>query len=269
MEQCPEIALFDNRYTVRTVKFFADGSLGGRSAALFEDYADRPGWRGILMYEDEDLYRMVKETARRGLRAMTHAIGDAAMVQTLSAYEKVLAEFPLEDHRFRIEHFPLITGNSLERAKALGVLAAMQATHAPSGGDMSIRRLGYERARGGLALNQVQMALGMVAGGSDAPVDVPDPRDGIYASVTRRSRRGIPQGGLFPEHALTREAALRSYTIWAAVALFAEQECGSIEPGKRADLTILDTDIMEAPVEDILTATILRTIVNGETVYCR
>jgi predicted amidohydrolase YtcJ len=266
-DQCPEIALFDGRYTVRSVKFFADGSLGGRSAALFEDYSDRKGWRGILMYQDEEFYRMVREAARRGLRVMTHAIGDAAIAQTLSVYEKVLTEIPLADHRFRIEHFPLITGDSLERTKALGVLATMQATHAPNGGDMVIRRLGYERARRGSALSRVQEALGMIAGGSDAPVDVPDPLDGIYASVTRRSRRGPLSEGLFPEHALTREAALRSYTIWAAEALFAEKECGSIEIGKRADLVVLDADITRVPVEDILTTAVLRTVVNGEIVY--
>jgi predicted amidohydrolase YtcJ len=269
LEQCPEIALFDGRYTVRTVKFFADGSLGGRSAALFEDYNDRKGWRGILMYGDEEFYNMAKDAAMRGLRVMTHAIGDAAIDQTLSVYEKVLAEVPTKDHRFRIEHFPFITGNNLERTKALGVLVTMQATHGPNGGDMSIRRLGYDRASRGSALGPVQKALGMIAGGSDAPVDEPDPIDGIYASVTRRNRHGLPRGGLFPENSMTREAALRSYTIWAAKALFAEQECGSIEIGKRADFTILDGDIMKVPAEDILKIKVLRTVVNGETVFSR
>jgi predicted amidohydrolase YtcJ len=268
-DTCPELGLFDGRYTVRTVKFFADGSMGGSSAALFEDYADRPGWRGVFIQSEDEFYIQAKEAARRGLRLMTHAIGDAAIDRTLRVYEKVLREFPLADHRFRIEHFQLITGDSLERARALGVLAAMQGTHGPVTEDMPIRRLGYERARRSYAVGMVQRALGKLAGGSDAPVDAPEPMAGIYASVTRLSKRGTPPGGLFPENAMTREAALRSYTIWAAEALFAEKECGSIEPGKRADLTVLDKDIMRAPVEDILSIEVLRTVVNGETVYRR
>jgi predicted amidohydrolase YtcJ len=264
---CPELGLFDGRYTVRTVKFFADGSMGGSSAALFEDYADRPGWRGVFIQEEEEFYLQAKQAAQRGLRLMTHAIGDAAIDRTLRVYGRILQEIPRPDHRYRIEHFQLITGDSLERAKALGVLAAMQATHGPVTEDMPIRRLGYERARRSYAVGMVQRVLGKVAGGSDAPVDAPEPMDGIYASVTRLSKRGTPPGGLFPENAMTREAALRSYTIWAAEALFAEKECGSLEPGKRADLTVLDKNIMEVPAEEIPGITVLRTVVNGENVY--
>ena len=268
-DTCPELGLFDGRYTVRTVKFFMDGSMGGSSAALFEDYTDRPGWRGVFIQDEDDFYVQAKKAAQKGLRLMTHAIGDAAIDRTLRVYERILKELPSTDHRFRIEHFQLITGNSLERAKALGVLAAMQATHGPVTEDMTIRRLGYERARRSYAVGMVQRALGKLAGGSDAPVDAPEPMAGIYASVTRLSKRGTPPGGLFPENAMTREAALRSYTIWAAEALFAEQECGSIEPGKRADLTVLDKDIMKTPLDDILNIEVLRTVVNGETVYRR
>jgi predicted amidohydrolase YtcJ len=268
LEQCPELGLFDGRYTVRTVKFFIDGSMGGSSAALFEDYADRPGWKGVFAISEEKLYAHVKEAARRGLRAMSHAIGDAAIDRALTVYERVLQEIPVPDHRFRIEHFQLITGNSLERARNLGVLACMQAIHGPATGDMPVRRLGYERARRSYALKTVQQALGKIGGGSDAPVEPPEPLAGIYAAVTRQSKQGTPPGGLFPENALTREAALRSYTIWAAEALFAEKECGSIEPGKRADLVVLDRDIAQIPPEDILKIKILRTVVNGETVWC-
>jgi predicted amidohydrolase YtcJ len=269
MDKCRELGLFDDRFTMRTVKLYADGSMGGSSAALFEDYADRPGWRGIFIQTEEEMYSAARMIAQKGLRIMTHAIGDAGIDRILTVYERVLKEIPIPDHRFRIEHFQLITGNSLERARNLGVLACMQATHGPVTGDMSIRRLGYERARRAYAIGMVQQALGKVAGGSDAPVDAPEPMAGIYASITRLSKRGIPPGGLFPENSITREAALRSYTIWGAEAAFAEKEYGSIEPGKRADLTVLDRDIMKIPAEEILNTRVLRTVINGETVYSR
>jgi predicted amidohydrolase YtcJ len=267
LKQCPEIGLFDGRYTLRSVKFLADGSVGAQSAALLEDYLDRPGHRGMLMFKDEEFYAMVKTAAGKKMQAITHAIGDAAIDQTISVYGRVLSEIPLRDHRFRIEHFQTVTGNSRERAKVLGILASMQPTHAPNSASMALRRLGQERARGAYAAGLVLSALGQVAAGSDAPVAPPDPIDGIHSAVTRTNNRLEPKGGFFPENALTREQAVRAYTIWAAYALFVENERGSIERGKRADFVILDKDIMNSGADEILKIKVLRTVIGGEDVY--
>jgi predicted amidohydrolase YtcJ len=265
----PETGLFDGSLTIRTVKLFADGSLGSGTAALMEDYTDRPGYRGKLMYDEAALYRLVFEAAKRGMQLMVHAIGDAAIDQTLSVFERVITGLSLEDHRFRIEHFQLIQDDFCYRAKKLGVLAAMQGAHGPNNASMAEQRLGSGRLGNSYALGKVQRILGRIAGGSDAPVANPNPLDGIHAALTRTTGTLRPPGGFYPENALSREAAVRSYTSWAAYALFADRERGSLETGKRADLVLLDRDLMEVPPDDILGIQVLRTVIGGETVYRR
>jgi predicted amidohydrolase YtcJ len=267
LDSCPQTGLCGGFFTVRTVKLFADGSLGAQSAALMEAYNDRPGYRGMLMHNDDDFYAMVREAAGRDMQVMVHAIGDAAIEQTLSVFERVEPEFSLENRRFRIEHFQLVRDNFCSRAKNLGVIAAMQGSHGPNSASMAEHRLGMQRAANSYAIGKVQRALGMVAGGSDAPVAEPNPLLGIHASVTRTNSALQPRGGFFPENALTREAAIRSYTSWAAYALFAEQERGAIEKGKKADVTVLDGDIMILPADEILQVRVLRTVIDGKTVY--
>jgi predicted amidohydrolase YtcJ len=249
---------------MRTIKFFADGSFGAQSAALSEEYRDRPGCRGMLMHKDEYFYELVREAAKRDMQVMVHAIGDAAIEQTLSVFERVAREMPLTDRRFRIEHFQLVRGDFCSRAKNLGVIVAMQGSHGPDGASMAEHRLGRRRLAASYAIGTVQRSLGMVTGGSDAPVAEPDPLLGIHASVTRTNGKLQPHGGFFPENALSREAAVRSYTSWAAYALFAEQERGSIEIGKKADLTVLDGDIMTIPADDILRVRVLCTVIDGK-----
>jgi predicted amidohydrolase YtcJ len=267
LASCPEIGLFGGFFTVRAVKLFADGSFGAQSAALMEEYRDRPGYRGMLMYKDECFYKLVREAAKRDMQVMVHAIGDAAIEQTLSVFERVAQEFSIKDRRFRIEHFQLVWENFCSRAKNLGVIAAMQGAHGPNSASMAEHRLGKQRAANSYAIGKVQRAMGMIAGGSDAPVSEPNPIEGIHASVTRTNSKLQPEGGFFPENALIKEAAVRSYTSWAAYSLFAEQERGSIEKGKKADLTVLDADIMTIPADDILKVRVLRTVIDGETVY--
>jgi predicted amidohydrolase YtcJ len=269
LARCPETGLFDGSFTIRAVKLFADGSLGSGTAALMEDYADRPGYRGKLMYDEAELYRLVFDAAKRGMQLMVHAIGDAAIDETLSVFDRVITGLSLKDHRFRIEHFQLIQGDFCRRAKKLGVIAAMQGAHGPNNAAMAEQRLGPGRAGNSYALGKVQRILGRIAGGSDAPVADPNPLDGIHAALTRTSRGLRPPSGFYPENALSREAAVRSYTSWAAYALFAEQERGSLETGKRADLVLLDKDLMEVPADDVPGIQVLRTVIGGETVYRR
>lgn len=266
-ERCPEINLYNQHFTVRAIKILGDGSVGAQSAALLEDYTDRPGYRGILMQTDEGLYQMVKQAAQRGMQVTIHTIGDAAIDQILRCYKTVLEEIPNPDHRFRIEHFQLVTGDSRERAKALGVIASMQPTHAPNSASMALRRLGEDRASRAYAGGMVLETLGMIAAGSDAPVAAPNPMDGMHSAVSRTNASLEPAGGFYPHNALTREQALKAYTIWGAYAQFGEKEKGSLEPGKLADFVILDQDIMNIPVDDLLRVKVLMTVIGGKIVY--
>lgn len=265
--KCPEIDLYDRHYTVRAVKFLGDGSVGAQSACLFEDYTDRPGHRGTSMYTDEAFYEVVKEAATHHMQVITHAIGDAAIDQVLRIYEKVLAEIPTPDHRFHIEHFQTVTGDSRERARKLGVWASMQPTHAPNSASMALRRLGPNRASRAYAAGLVLKELGKISGGSDAPVAPPDPLDGIHSAVTRTNGQRKPEGGFFMENALTREDALKAYTIWGAEAQFTERQKGSLEVGKLADFVVLDRDLMAVPADELLNIRVLETVIGGECVY--
>ncbi len=265
--KCPEIDLYDKHYTVRAVKFLADGSVGAQSAALTEEYSDRPGHFGTRMYTDQQFYQEVSEAARHHMQAITHAIGDAAIDQVLRIYQQVLDEVPVPDHRFHIEHFQTITGDSRERAAKLGVWASMQPTHAPNSASMALRRLGETRAKGAYAAGLVLEILGRISCGSDAPVAPPDPLDGIHSAVTRTNGNLEPKGGFFPENAMTREQALKGYTIWGAYAQFTEKDKGSLEKGKLADFVVLDQDLMTVDEDDLLRVRVLETIIGGETVY--
>ena len=265
--KCPEIDLYDKHYTVRAVKFLADGSVGAQSAALTEEYSDRPGHFGTRMYTDQQFYQEVSEAARHHMQAITHAIGDAAIDQVLRIYQQVLDEVPVPDHRFHIEHFQTITGDSRERAAKLGVWASMQPTHAPNSASMALRRLGETRAKGAYAAGLVLEILGRISCGSDAPVAPPDPLDGIHSAVTRTNGNLEPKGGFFPENAMTREQALKGYTIWGAYAQFTERDKGSLEKGRLADFVVLDQDLMTVDEDDLLRVRVLETIIGGETVY--
>lgn len=267
--QCPEVDLYDRHFTVRAVKFLGDGSVGAQSACLFEDYSDRPGHRGTKMFTDEELYQVVKEAALHGMQVITHAIGDDTIDQVLRIYKQVLEEVPVPDHRFHIEHFQTVTGDSRERARDLGVWASMQPTHAPNSASMALRRLGPDRAAGAYAAGMVLKVLGKISGGSDAPVAPPDPLDGIHSAVTRTNGRLEPAGGFFMENAITREEAIKAYTIWGAYGQFTESQKGSLEAGKLADFVVLDQDPMEVSDDDLLNIKVLETVIGGECVYRR
>lgn len=264
---CPEIDLYDHHYTVRAVKFLGDGSVGAQSACLFDEYSDRPGHYGTKMHTDEEFYAVVKEAALHHMQVITHAIGDATIDQVLRIYKKVLEEVPTPDHRFHIEHFQTVTGDSRERARELGVWASMQPTHAPNSASMALRRLGEKRAAGAYAVGLVLRVLGRISGGSDAPVAPPNPLDGIHSAVTRTNGKLEPKGGFFMENAITREEALKAYTIWGAFAQFTENEKGSLEAGKLADFVVLDRDLMTVTDDEILNIRVLQTVIGGVSVY--
>ncbi len=261
----PEIG--DDLLTIRAVKLYADGALGSRGAALLEPYSDDPGNCGIIANPPEYLERMTRQAVEHGFQVCTHAIGDAAVRAVLNVYQRVLLQMPPGDHRLRIEHAQVITPEDLPRFAEMGVIASMQPTHATSDMSWAEERLGSERIRYAYAWKKLMRSGARLAFGSDFPVESPVPLAGVYATVTRQNREGKPAGGWYPEEKLSVQEAVAGFTTQAAYAGFAEADRGTIEPGKQADLVVLDRDIFTAPPEQILQAKVLYTIVGGRIVY--
>jgi len=204
-----------------------------------------------------------------GLQVGIHAIGDAGDRQALDAYQKVIAEFPDNPGRHRIEHAQVLDPRDIPRFAGIGIIAAMQATHATSDMYWAVDRLGDLRARGSYAWRSLLDNGASLAFGSDFPVEQVDPMLGIYAAVTRQDLKGWPEGGWYPEQRLSREEAIHAFTLGAAYAGFAETTTGSLELGKRADFIVLDRDVMTVPAEQIPLIRVEQTWLDGELVYIR
>lgn len=258
----PEIG---DRLTVRAVKLMADGAMGSRGAALFAPYADDPGNTGLLMLKQEDVARVARDAVRGGFQVATHAIGDRANRMVLDAYAAALRG--PNDKRFRIEHAQAVAPGDFEKFAGYSVIAAMQAAHATSDMRWAVERVGPERVKGAYAWRRF-LSIGVpVANGSDFPIEEPNPLWGFYAAISRQDREGRPEGGWFPDQRMTREEALRSWTLAGAHAAFEEKRKGSLAPGKLADLVLLSHDIMTIAPARILKTRVLATMVGGEIVY--
>ncbi len=265
-ERFPLIGYGDNRLTVRAVKRYIDGALGSHGAWLFEPYADLPSTSGINTTDVDSLEHVARIAAAGGLQLCIHAIGDRAVHEVLDIYERVLGGYPDgRDRRWRIEHAQHVAPADIPRFSRLGVIAAMQGIHCTSDGPWVIERIGRERAEeGAYAWRSLIDAGTIVSNGTDAPVEDVDPIACFTASVTRR----LPDGSVFfPGQRMTREEALRSYTMNAAYAAFEEDIKGSITPGKLADITVLSQDIMTVPDEMLAATEVVTTIVGGRIVY--
>lgn len=258
---------YGDRLTVRSVKFFIDGALGSRGAALIEDYSDDPGNRGLLMLEPASFQEDVRRAFECGLQVNTHAIGDRGNREVLNAYEAAQALFPDNSERHRIEHSQIVALDDIPRFAELGIIASMQPTHATSDMSWAEDRVGPDRIRGAYAWRSF-LNLGVpIAFGSDFPVERVDPLLGFHAAVTRQDADASPEGGWYPGERVTREETLRGFTLDAAYAAFQEDELGSIEPGKWADFVILSRDIMTIPAPEILETKVVATYLQGKEVY--
>ena len=259
----------DDFFRVVGVKFYADGSLGARSAALIEDYSDDPGNRGMLVNEPEELLQGIGECHELGLQAAVHAIGDRGVRAVLDIYEQVLREHPRRDARHRIEHAQVVSEADLERFAELGVIPSMQFTHCTSDMPWAEERLGPERVKGAYAWRSLAERGCRIPGGSDFPVESIDPFLGLYAAVTRQDLSGNPPGGWYGEQRLTIEEALRAFTVDAAYAAHLEDDRGSLSPGKLADFIVLSRDIMEIEPPIIPDVEVLMTVLGGEALFRR
>jgi predicted amidohydrolase YtcJ len=220
LQRGPEMDGNDGRLVVRALKLYADGALGSRGAALIEPYSDDPGNRGLTLTSSEQMKAAVQQALSNGFQVCIHAIGDRANHVTLNVYEDVLVTNPskAQDARFRIEHAQVLDSNDISRFKKLGVIPSMQPTHCTSDMYWAEDRLGPERVKGAYAWRSLLQQGSIIPAGSDTPVESPNPLWGFYAAITRQDQKGWPEKGWQADQRMTREEALKAFTIWAAYA---------------------------------------------------
>jgi predicted amidohydrolase YtcJ len=267
----PEIGSGNNFLTIRAIKLYADGALGSRGAWLLEPYIDRPGHTGHAIIPMDTVHQVARDGLKHGFQVCVHAIGDRANREVMDQFERALqANQGVQDHRFRIEHAQHISARDIPRFAQLGVIAAMQGIHMASDMPWAIHRLGPERiAEGAYVWQKLLRSGAKVINGTDTPVEPVNPIASFYASVTRKTLKGEQEKWFHPEQKMSREQALRSYTLDAAYGAFEEDIKGSIEVGKLADFTVFSKDIMKVPDDRLLDTRVAYTIINGKVVYQR
>jgi predicted amidohydrolase YtcJ len=267
----PEVGAANGMLTVRAVKIVADGALGSRGAALLEPYLDDPGNSGFFTTPPAEVLDTIRWAFAHGFQPAIHAIGDRANRSVLDAFEAALKENPAgRETRPRIEHAQILDEVDIPRFAQLGVTPSMQGIHATSDRPWAPERIGMARVTEGAYVWQKLLASGArIPNGTDAPVEDLSAIRSFHASVTRQGPDGQPAGGFDPDQKMTREQALRSYTIDGAWAAHDEANRGSLEPGKLADVVVLSRDIMKVPDAEILEAKVTLTMVDGKAWYHR
>lgn len=256
----------DHFLTVRAIKQYIDGALGSRGAWLLAPYSDQPQTSGLNTVPLEELRATAELALAYQLQLCVHAIGDRGNREMLDIYQKVFQDHPEQSGlRWRIEHAQHLDPSDIPRFAELGLIASMQGVHCTSDGPWVPKRIGEERAETGAYVWRKLLEAGaVIANGTDAPVEDVDPLANFYSSVTRRMSDGRQ---FYPGQVMTREEALRTYTVNAAYAAFEEDIKGSLIPGKLADITVLSRDIMAVPAEEIPGTEVVYTIVGGEVAY--
>ncbi len=263
----------DGRIITRAIKYYADGALGSRGAALFEPYADRPDTTGLMQITEQEIVPLYQAALRGGIQVATHAIGDRGNASVAEWYQQALAGVAPADRpngadvRWRIEHAQILRPSDYHWFKDLPIIASMQPSHAIGDLHFAPARLGDARLDGAYAWRSLSDMGVIVVGGSDAPVERGDPLIEFYAAVARADLEGFQGPDWRPGEAVDRLTALKMFTLWPAYASFREDELGTIEVGKRADFTAFSVDLMTAPVADILNGRATLTVVDGVVVH--
>ncbi|MDL2268163.1 amidohydrolase [Desulfovibrio sp. OttesenSCG-928-G15] len=264
-ETRPVRGLYDARLSLDMFKVVLDGSLGSRSAWLLEDYADCPGHKGSGRYEDDELLHILLPPARQGFRLCLHAIGDAAVEQALRAYAELARLCPQQTTRHRIEHFQIASKDQIRRCLDLGVIPAMQSIHEAADKRMAEARLQKTTLAKAYPWRGVIDAGGIIANGSDSPMENMNPAPGLHAAVARTPFAGFSDKA--ETLRLSRQEALLSYTHWAAMAQGEEAIKGRLAEGMLADFFVTDRDIAACPEQELAQAKTLLTVLGGEIVF--
>lgn len=254
-----------DKLNVRSVKFYADGALGSRGAAMKQPYSDRHDHHGALLSSVADFKATAARIVATDYQMNTHAIGDSANIVVLKTYQELLKN--KKDRRWRVEHAQVVSTSDFSYFNEFNIIPSVQPTHATSDMYWAQDRVGADRIKGAYAYKTLLQKSKIVALGTDYPVEQVNPFLTFYAAVSRQDVTGYPAQGFLPEQALTREEALRGMTIWAAFSNFEENEKGSLEVGKAADFVILNQDIMKVDIKKVPDTKVRATYINGERVY--
>lgn len=260
--------LYDDHLRMGGLQLVLDGALGSRGAWLKADYADAPGQRGLPLIPDTQLRNVMSRAAMDNFQIAVDAIGDAANSELLDAITELSATYK-GDRRWRVEHGQIVDPADLPRFGQYGIVASMQPVHQTSDWRMATARLSEVRLKGAYAWKAMLDNRVPLAFGSDAPVESPNPFNGMAAAMTREDAKGEPLGGWMPEQRVSFEAALDGFTRQAAYAGFAEKRFGSLNPGQRADFILIDRDISTARPADIRGTQVLETWIGGKRVYVK
>lgn len=256
-----------DRLNVSSFKFYADGALGSRGACLLKPYTDVSTHKeyGLILHEKSFYEKYASLLYQKGFQMNTHCIGDSANQLMISIYKTVLKGS--NDKRWRIEHAQVLDSASFELFSMYNIIPSVQPTHATSDMYWAKDRLGNERIKNAYAYKKLLQQNGLIALGTDFPIESINPLYTFYAAVARKDLSDFPENGFQKENGLTKEEALKGMTIWAALANFEENEKGSLEVGKYADFVILNQDIMEVEDSQIPKTKVMFTFINGEKVY--
>ncbi len=252
------------RLHVCSFKIYADGALGSRGAVLKEPYSDMPHHFGTMLIGITDFKKLAGRIHKSKFQVNTHAIGDSANAVVLRTYDSLLTKN--EDRRWRVEHAQIIDEQDFHYFSK-NIIPSVQPTHATSDMYWAEDRLGPERIKNAYAFHKLLEQAGIVALGTDFPVEKVSPFLTFYAAVSRKDLKGFPAEGFQPENGLNRQETLKGMTIWAAYANFEENEKGSLEPGKYADFVILDQNIMNMEESKIPETNVLATYISGKKVH--
>jgi hypothetical protein len=254
-----------DRLNVSSFKVYADGALGSRGACLLKPYSDRPEETGFLLHPVSYYRDIAQRLSKSSFQMCTHAIGDSGNRVMLNVYGEALGQN--NNRRWRIEHAQVVAVEDMPLFGKYGIIPSVQPTHATSDMYWAEERLGKDRMKEAYAYKSLLKSYGLVALGTDFPVEDISPIKTFYAAISRQDAKGYPPGGFRMEDGLSREETLKGMTFWAAYASFEEKEKGSIEPGKYADFVMLDRDIMKMPVTEILGTHVINTWLGGQKVH--
>lgn len=258
--------LYEDRLRLNGVKLWLDGALGSRGAVLKADYHDDPGNHGLEVLSGTQLRNLMSRAAMDNFQVAIHAIGDGANAEALAAIDQLSADFS-GDRRWRIEHAQVVSPADIALFGQHGIIASMQPVHQSSDRLMAEARLGPDRLEGSYAWRSIAATGAPLAFGSDAPVEIADPLEGMAVAISRTGRDGEPFGGWMPQEAVSRETALAAYTAGGAYAGFAEGRFGSLAVGEWADFLVLDGDPLISSPEMIRSITLLETWSSGQRVW--